>query len=86
MKASPGATFVLIGHPVGHSLSPAIHHAAYEQLVEKARTEDVPVLWVQHSSEDLPMGSEQWQYVPELVRRPGGITLANGYLDAEIVT
>lgn len=38
-------------------------------LVEKARTEDVPVLWVQHSSEDLPTGSEQWQYVPELVRR-----------------
>lgn len=24
--------FVLIGHPVGHSVSPAIHHAAYEQL------------------------------------------------------
>lgn len=25
-------TFVLIGHPVQHSLSPAIHHAAYEVL------------------------------------------------------
>lgn len=25
-------SFVLIGHPVGHSVSPAIHHAAYEQL------------------------------------------------------
>lgn len=37
-------------------------------LVEKARAEDVPVLWVQHSSEDLPTGSDQWQYVPELVR------------------
>lgn len=24
--------FILIGHPVGHSVSPAIHHAAYEQL------------------------------------------------------
>ena len=24
--------FVLIGHPVGHSLSPAIHHAAYDEL------------------------------------------------------
>jgi nicotinamidase-related amidase len=38
-------------------------------LVEKARAQDVPVVWVQHASEDLPMGSEQWQYVPELVRR-----------------
>lgn len=27
-----GATFVLIGHPVGHSLSPVIHAAAYEAL------------------------------------------------------
>jgi shikimate dehydrogenase len=24
--------FVLIGHPVAHSISPAIHHAAYEAL------------------------------------------------------
>ena len=27
-----GRRFVLIGHPVGHSLSPAIHNAAYESL------------------------------------------------------
>jgi nicotinamidase-related amidase len=38
-------------------------------LVEKARAEDVPVVWVQHSDEGLPMGSEPWQYVSELVRR-----------------
>jgi len=37
-------------------------------LVEQARAEDVPVVWVQHQSEGLPEGSEQWQYVPELVR------------------
>lgn len=32
--SDPGevATFVLIGHPVGHSLSPAIHEAAYASL------------------------------------------------------
>lgn len=31
--SSPGgSTFVLIGHPVGHSLSPAIHQAAYQEL------------------------------------------------------
>lgn len=36
-------------------------------LVERARAEDVPVVWVQHSSEDeLPLGSEQWQLVDEL--------------------
>lgn len=36
-------------------------------LVDKARTEGVPVIWVQHSSDDeLPVGSDQWQYVDEL--------------------
>lgn len=37
-------------------------------LIGKARAEDVPVIWVQHSDDDLPKGSDSWQYVPELVR------------------
>ena len=37
-------------------------------LVEKARAEDVPVIWVQHTSDELPQGSDQWQYVEELPR------------------
>jgi nicotinamidase-related amidase len=37
-------------------------------LVDKARAEEVPVVWVQHASEELPRDSEQWQYVPELQR------------------
>jgi nicotinamidase-related amidase len=37
-------------------------------LVEKARAEEVPVVWVQHSDDNLPRDSEEWQYVPELVR------------------
>jgi nicotinamidase-related amidase len=51
-------------------------------LVEKARAEDVPVLWVQHSSEDLPVGSEQWQYVPELVRRESEPLVPKTYGDS----
>jgi nicotinamidase-related amidase len=35
-------------------------------LVEKARQEHVPVIWVQHSDEDLERGSGDWQIVPEL--------------------
>ncbi len=38
-------------------------------LVERARDADVPVIWVQHTDEDLPVDSEAWQYVPELNRR-----------------
>ena len=37
-------------------------------LVDKARTESVPVIWVQHSDDDMPQGSEGWQYIPELTR------------------
>lgn len=37
-------------------------------LVGKARAEDVPVIWVQHSDERLPSGSAGWEYVPELPR------------------
>src|SRR5215218_2640795 len=35
-------------------------------LVEKARQEQVPVVWVQHSDEQLERGSEAWRIVPEL--------------------
>jgi len=35
-------------------------------LVEKARASGTPVVWVQHSGDDLAQGSEPWQYVREL--------------------
>ena len=35
-------------------------------LVDKARHEQVPVVWVQHSDEQLERGSEEWRIVPEL--------------------
>src|SRR5204863_5585574 len=35
-------------------------------LVEKARRERVPVVWVQHSDEGLAKGSDEWRIVPEL--------------------
>jgi nicotinamidase-related amidase len=35
-------------------------------LVEKARRERVPVVWVQHSDEHLAKGSDNWRIVPEL--------------------
>ncbi|MEU4561227.1 cysteine hydrolase family protein [Actinoplanes sp. NPDC023936] len=38
-------------------------------LLAKARLEDVPVIWVQHSDDGLVRGSDDWQLVPELARR-----------------
>jgi nicotinamidase-related amidase len=35
-------------------------------LVEQARRERVPVVWVQHSDEQLARGSEDWRIVAEL--------------------
>jgi nicotinamidase-related amidase len=37
-------------------------------LVEKARREQVPVVWVQHSDEHLAKGSDEWRIVPELAQ------------------
>ena len=38
-------------------------------LVDEARADGVPIVWVQHFDEQLEKGSEAWQYVPELARR-----------------
>jgi nicotinamidase-related amidase len=35
-------------------------------LVEKARRERVPVVWVQHSDDQIVRGSDDWRIVPEL--------------------
>jgi nicotinamidase-related amidase len=37
-------------------------------LVDKARARDVPVIWVQHADDEMPEGSDGWQYVDELQR------------------
>lgn len=38
-------------------------------LVDRARASAVPVVWVQHASDELPTGSEPWEYIDELQRR-----------------
>jgi nicotinamidase-related amidase len=35
-------------------------------LVDRARQQQIPVVWVQHTDEDLEQGSADWQIVPEL--------------------
>ncbi|MEV6449164.1 MULTISPECIES: cysteine hydrolase family protein [unclassified Amycolatopsis] len=37
-------------------------------LVDRARAAGTEVVWVQHTSGELPRGSQTWEYVPELVR------------------
>jgi nicotinamidase-related amidase len=51
-------------------------------LLTKARSQDVPVIWVQHSDEGLVRDSEGWQYVPELVRHDGEPLVHKSYGDS----
>ena len=52
-------------------------------LIDKARAENVPVLWVQHSDDgDLALGSESWQFVPELVRGDSEPVVHKRYADS----
>ena len=51
-------------------------------LVARARAEDVPVVWVQHSDDELPSGSDAWQYVDELPIAPGEPVVHKHYGDS----
>jgi nicotinamidase-related amidase len=51
-------------------------------LVERARAEDVPVIWVQHTNDEFPRGSESWQYVPELEPRESEPLIHKTYGDS----
>ena len=47
-----------------HERDAVVSHVG--SLVEKARSEQVPVIWVQHSDDGLERGSDEWRIVPEL--------------------
>lgn len=51
-------------------------------LVQRARIEGVPVVWVQHSDDGLPRDSDGWQYVPELVREESEPLVHKAYGDS----
>jgi nicotinamidase-related amidase len=53
--------------------------ANISRAVERARSEAVPVIWVQHSNHELPQGSAQWQWVPELVPAEGEALIDKHY-------
>ena len=51
-------------------------------LVERARREHVPVVWVQHVSERLAKGSDEWRIVPELAPADGEPLVEKRYGDS----
>jgi nicotinamidase-related amidase len=51
-------------------------------LVEKARREQVPVVWVQHSDKGLARGSDDWRIVPELTPKDAEPLVEKNYGDS----
>jgi nicotinamidase-related amidase len=51
-------------------------------LVEKARRENVPVVWVQHSDDGLAKGSDDWRIVPELIPDDAEPLIEKNYPDS----
>jgi nicotinamidase-related amidase len=51
-------------------------------VIEAARRKAVPVVWVQHSDEQLATGSEAWRIVPELTPGANEPLIAKVYGDA----
>lgn len=51
-------------------------------LVEKARKERVPVVWIQHSDEGLQKGSVNWRIVPELSPDTAEVIVQKNYGDS----
>lgn len=51
-------------------------------LVDRARDEGVPIVWVQHSDEQLKKGSDAWEYVPELKRHEPEPLVHKSYADS----
>ncbi|WP_098242415.1 isochorismatase family protein [Streptomyces formicae] len=51
-------------------------------LVERARQEGVPVVWVQHDDEGLVKGSDGWRIVPELTPEDAEPLVGKSYGDS----
>ena len=51
-------------------------------LVDRARRENTPVVWVQHNDDELPRDTDGWRFVKELVPADGEPLIHKSYRDA----
>ena len=86
LENRPNTALIVID--VQNGVVPPGNHAREEvianitTLVDKARAESVPVVWVQHSDEGLVKDSEDWQIVPELAPADGEAKVFKNYGDS----
>ena len=55
-------------------------------MVDHARASGVPVIWIQHESEELPRDSAEWQLVSDLVPADNEIRIYKEYSDSFAAT
>lgn len=55
-------------------------------LIDRARTDDVPVVWIQHEAGPFVPGSDPWQIVPEVAPGEGDTVFGKTYLDSFVDT
>lgn len=85
LQNRPNAALVIVDVQVGvvaqaHQRDAVVANIA--ALVDRARGQQVPVVWVQHVSDELPRGSAAWQIVPELTPAAGEAVVEKRYGDA----
>jgi nicotinamidase-related amidase len=51
-------------------------------LIDRARGENVPVIFIQHEDDAMPAGSDDWKIVPELTPAEGDPVIAKRYADS----
>lgn len=56
--------------------------ANINRVVDRARQDQVPIVWIQHVSEQLPQGDEAWKIVPELQPAAGEPVVQKRYPDS----
>lgn len=67
---------------VGHAWRRDAVLGRIAELVDRARAREVPVVWVQHNEDDMPIGSPGWQIVDALVPAEGEPRVDKQYGDS----
>jgi nicotinamidase-related amidase len=85
LQNRPNAALIVIDVQAGvvagnHARDAVVANVA--TLVDKAREQDAPVVWVQHNDDGLARGSDDWQLVPELKRDEAEPLIDKSYGDA----
>jgi nicotinamidase-related amidase len=85
LKGRPNTALLVVDVQVGvvaeaHARDAVV--AKIRELVDRARREGAPVIWIQHADEGLAKGSDAWRIVPELAPSAAEPLIGKAYGDA----